>query len=161
MTHLRVRLLLVSITLLTASFLPSPLSAKVIFNEQVPIPFLFFVPCANDGAGEFVLFTGLHHVLVAETTDAAGGTHSMLHLQPSVGFVGTGLTSGDAYEGTGVVRGIDNISGNGATESTFVYRVNIVGIGKANDLQIYQLVHFTFTPNGVTAEVIDSQVDCR
>lgn len=153
--------MIASAVMLTSLFMPCGASAEVVFNENVPIPFFTFVPCANEGAGEIVVFTGLHHVLIAETTDTNGGTHSMVHAQPSVGFIGSGLTTGDIYEGTGSRHGNENVSESGATEATLVLRANFVGIGKANDFQIYVLVHFTITPNGVTADVFESRIECR
>src|SRR5437764_3524255 len=77
--------------------------AAVITNTEFPINLTVFVPCAAGGAGEEVALSGNLHALFSVTFDGSGGFHSDIHFNPQ-GVSGTGLTTGDKYQGTGVTR---------------------------------------------------------
>src|SRR5215510_10928215 len=62
-----------------------------------------FVPCANDGAGEEVLFEGNIHVLITSTIDAGGGVRFKYHFDPQ-GLGGVGQVTGDTYPPNGVTQ---------------------------------------------------------
>jgi hypothetical protein len=103
-------------------------------------------------------------VVVQQETDAAGGTHFVLHANYD-SLVGTGLTSGTVYHA---------VATEGATSHNFdpfvgppysftnTRHVRFIGAGPDNDFIIAETVHVTVNAEDVvTAEHQDFQVDCR
>src|SRR5512132_3920345 len=77
-------------------------SAAIITNISSPFSLTVFVPCANGGAGENVDLGGELHTLITLTIsgdDVSGDAH----FQPQ-GVSGTGATTGDKYQATGVTK---------------------------------------------------------
>jgi hypothetical protein len=133
-------------------------SPGVIANESVPFAQVVFVPCANGGAGELVLIEGRLHILITETVN---DNHASLklHFQPQ-GAKGTGLTTGDSYNATGVTQ--EHIVIGPTFTDTFVNNFRIIGQGNDNNLLVHQTVHVTFNANGeLTALVENTSVECR
>jgi hypothetical protein len=128
-------------------------------NVQIPYQDSVFVPCAMDGAGEWVDLSGTLHVLFHTTLNNNGGFHTKTHSQPQ-GVSGTGRTSGDKYQGTGVTQ--DNFNGNVGSQYTFVNNFRVIGQGPGNNFLVHQLMHVTVNANGeVTASVDNSSVECK
>ncbi len=128
-------------------------------NVQVPVNIPVFIPCASGGAGEIVDLSGTFHVLFHATIDDSDGYHSKFHVQPQ-GVSGTGLTTGDKYQGTGVIQ--DAINDKVGSESTFVSNFKIIGQGSGNNLLVHENFHVTVNANGeVTAFVDDFSVECK
>ena len=122
------------------------------------------VPCALGGAGEEVLVEGTVLTVVQQQTDAAGGTHFVLHANYD-SLVGTGLTSGTVYHA---------VATEGATSHNFdpfvgppysftdTRHVRFIASGPGNDFVIAETVHVTVNAQDVvTAEHQDFRVDCR
>jgi hypothetical protein len=127
-------------------------------NEMIPYQDSVFVPCANDGAGEWVDLSGTLHVLF-HTTVHDSAFHTKAHYQPQ-GVTGIGRITGDKYQATGVTQ--DNYNGNVGTQHTFVNNFRIIGQGSGNNLLVHQLVHMTVNANGeVTASVDNLSVECK
>jgi hypothetical protein len=105
-----------------------PGSMSFTSSAVIPIDIGVFVPCALNGAGEVVLLSGDLHVLFHFTDDGAGGFHVMSEANPQ-GISGTGLTSGDKYQGTGVTRQNFNSGAPLPFNSTFVNNFRIIGEG--------------------------------
>jgi hypothetical protein len=121
-------------------------SAGVLINVAVPFSQVFSVPCANGGAGEDVELDGFLHFLITETVDHKGVVHTTTHFQP-MGISGTGLTTGDSYQATGVTR--QKINGTEPPfEVTFVNNFRIIGQGTGNNLLIHEVFHLTVNANG-------------
>ena len=128
-------------------------------NVQIPIEIVVFVPCAAGGAGELVDLSGNLHVLFHFTLDDSGGFHSKFHFQPQ-GVSGTGLTTGDKYQGTGVTQG--QFNGKVGFESTFVNNFRIIGHGPGNNFLVHENFHITVNANGtVTAFVDNFSIECK
>jgi len=128
-------------------------------NVKVPIDIFVFVPCAAGGAGEFVVLNGTLHILFRTTIDSKGGFHTKFHFQPQ-GVTGTGFTTGDKYQGTGVTQGTAN--GKVGFVSTFVNNFKIIGQGPGNNFLIHENFHITVNANGeVTALVDNFSVRCK
>jgi hypothetical protein len=141
--------------------LPSPTRAEVTTNTSVPIAFLDFVPCADGGAGEFVLVSGDLHILITTTVDANGGFHGKTHFQPQ-GISGFGLSTGARYQATGVQQESFNAPSGGTITDTFVNNFRLIGQGRGNNLLVHQSVHMTTNANGdVTADVFNNSITCR
>jgi hypothetical protein len=131
-------------------------------NFAFPVTIVAFVPCANDGAGEFIQVTGNLHVLTHTIVNQSGITEK-LHFQPQ-GIVGTGADSGDKYQATGVTQQITHTSSDpGAVLIfSFVNNFRMIGQGPRNNLLVHQTVHMTTNARGVqTASVDNSTVTCR
>ena len=128
-------------------------------NVRVPIDTLVFVPCAAGGAGEYVVLSGTLHILFVTTIDNKGGYHSKYHFQPQ-GISGTGFTTGDKYQGTGVTQGTFN--GKVGFESTFVNNFKIIGQGPGNNFLLHENFHITVNANGEVTAVVDNfSVKCK
>lgn len=130
-------------------------------NEQINTEFSVFIPCANAGAGEFVVLTGTLHVLTTFTING-NNVRGKSHFQPQ-GISGVGLTTGDKYHATGVTQ--DEFKGslvNGQFEGTQINNFRIIGEGRDNNFLVHQSSHVTINANGVLTTVVDNVVsDCK
>jgi hypothetical protein len=130
-------------------------------NDFVPFAQINFVPCANGGAGELVLIQGTLHIQQHITINNNRATIKA-HFQPQ-GAGGTGLTTGDTYNATGVTQEVDTIAlTGGATEFTFINNFRLIGQGPDNNLLVHQTIHTTINANGTVTSVVDNtSVECR
>jgi hypothetical protein len=133
-------------------------------HEFIPLFQFTFVPCADGGAGEFVLITGTLHVLSHVTINSSRRNinQQILPLRAT----GMGQTTGDVYRSTGGGRFHDTFPTfpptNGAAEFTSVNNFKLIGPGPDNNLLIFQTIHRTINANGeVTSEVINTSTECR
>ena len=127
-------------------------------NSFFPIELTVFVPCANGGLGEDVELSGtihdLFHVTVNDNT-----VHVKTHDQPQ-GVTGTGLVTGDKYQGTGVSQ--DEFTAAVGQEETFINNFRIIGQGPGNNFLVHENFHITINANGtVTAFHDNFTVDCK
>jgi hypothetical protein len=146
---------------IAAALLLTPTAAQsaVVLNESFPVAIGVFVPCAAGGAGEFVVLEGNLHGLIT-VTENKNHLSIKTHFQPQ-GISGTGETTGDKYQGTGVTQDHFTI-GNGAETFTFVNNFRIIGQGPGNNFLVHQTVHLTFNANGeLTATVDNFSVECK
>lgn len=137
-----------------------PSLAATTFTENLIIPVVLnvFVSCANGGAGEFVTLEGNLHVL-NHITSNKNGFHVKSHVQPQ-GISGTGQTTGDKYQATGVTQDQFNL-GPGQTY-TFINNFRIIGQGPGNNFLVHQNFHYTINANGeLTVVVNNSRVECK
>jgi hypothetical protein len=126
-------------------------------NEFVPISFTQFVPCANAGAGEDVLVEGTIH-RVFHATETPNGLRLHIH-ENFQGVTGTGLTTGDTYQGAGNVNAHLHLA-PGVTE-TFERQFLLVGPGPDNNLRVRESHHLTVNANGELTTVRDDiTVEC-
>jgi len=137
-------------------------TAEVTQNISVPLDgFSVFIPCANNGAGELVIFQGNLHVLLSFTINN-NRVSGKDHFQPQ-GLTGTGNVTGDKYQGTGVTQSM--FSGslvNGQFESTSVNNFRIIGQGPGNNYLVHEIAHITINANGLATVFFDSlSVDCK
>ena len=117
-----------------------------------------FVPCANDGVGEFVALTGSLHDVLHGTEDGAGGFH-VRALENPQGVSGTGLSTGDKYRGTGVTQ--SNFTAKASVPETFVDNFRIIGQGSGVNLLLHENFHVTVNPDGqLTASHDNFSVTC-
>lgn len=155
--------LTIAIMVLTLSFAPVAFSqaTAITTNDFVPFALVAFVPCANGGAGELVLVEGTLHIQQHITIN--GNTASLkIHFQPQ-GATGTGLTTGDSYQATGVTQEHDTVPlTNGAFNFTFINNFKIIGTGPDNNLLVHQTVHVTIDANGFVTTIVDNtSIECR
>jgi hypothetical protein len=132
--------------------------SEVVLNESFPIAATVFVPCADGGAGELVVLDGNLHVLLT-ITENDNHLSVKSHSQPQ-GISGTGLSTGDTYQGTGVTQDHFTI-GLGET-FTFVNNFRIIGQGPGNNILVHETFHVTINANGeVTATVDNFSAECK
>ena len=128
-------------------------------SVQFPIELDVFVPCAAGGAGEEVLLSGTLHDLFSITANSAGGFRVKVLDNPQ-GISGTGLTTGDKYQATGMTTSIFTVT-TGSTD-TFVNRFLIRGQGTDNDFLVRDTYHVTINANGeLTAYVDNVSFECK
>src|SRR5260370_12703482 len=77
-----------------------PANAAKQINDMSLINLTVFVPCAAGGAGELVDLSGPLHTLITVTLNG-NNVSGTAHFQPQ-GLSGTGETTGDKYQPTGV-----------------------------------------------------------
>jgi len=139
-------------------------SAKSEVTQNISVPldgFSVFVPCANNGAGELVIFRGDLHILLSFTINN-NRVSGKDHFQPQ-GLTGTGSVTGDKYQATGVTQSM--FSGslvNGQYQSTYVNNFRIIGQGPGNNLLVQEIAHFTINANGTLTVYFDNfSADCK
>jgi hypothetical protein len=152
-----------AIILLTISLGGSVFSQSRPTTTSLFIPLIreFFIPCANDGAGEIVSFQGLLHVVEHHTFNDRF-VDEKFHVQP-VNVEGIGLITGDMYRSTGVTQIQDSFPlADGATHITSINNFRFIGQGPDNNFQVHETVHMTINANGeVTVTVENSTIDCN
>lgn len=130
-------------------------------NEQIDVSILAFVPCANGGAGEFIIVSGPLHILTHVTISNSGNIHVKQHFQPQ-GLSGEGLTTGDKYQGTGVTQEQFNLNGPLPITDTFINNFRMIGQGPGNNFMVHENFHVTVNANGTVTSVHDNfSVTCN
>jgi hypothetical protein len=137
-------------------------SAAKQVNDVSDISLQVFVPCAAGGAGEIVDLSGPLHTVVRVTING-NNVSGMSHFQPQ-GIVGTGETTDDKYQATGVTKdaSFKGSFRNGQFTQTFVNNFRIIGQGPGNNFLVHEVAHLTFNANGTVAVAHDNlSIDCK
>lgn len=147
------------LVLLAISILPA--KAEVVTNDQTDIILTVFVSCAAGGAGEVVDLSGSLHTLISDTVNG-NNVSGYFHFQPQ-GVSGTGETTGDKYQATGVTQQSFKTSlQNGQANLTFVNNFRIIGQGPGNNFLVHETSHFTINADGTTTVTHDNfTIDCK
>jgi hypothetical protein len=128
-------------------------------SSTFEIDLLFFVPCANGGAGEDIELTGSIHDVFHVTQDGHGGFNVKTHDNPQ-GVVGTGLITGTKYQGTGVTQTHFNL--RVGEHETDVNNFRLIGQGPGNNYLVHDNFHVTINANGVVTAAHDNfSVQCK
>jgi len=126
---------------------------------RVPLDISFFVPCANNGAGEVVNLSGTFMMVFHSSVDRTGGTHIKL-LEVEQHVAGFGETTGDRYVSTFV--NLFNFNDSGALTSTQQVVFRITGPGPGNDSLLRITNHATVNPDGTITVAFDTiTVECE
>jgi hypothetical protein len=138
-----------------------PANAAVEVNDRTDISLTVFVPCAAGGAGEVVDLTGPLHTLVTFTING-NNISGFFHFQPQ-GISGTGETTGEKYQATGVTQESFKTSlQNGQANLTFVNNFRIIGEGPGNNFLVHETLHFTIDANGTVTVFHDNfRMECK
>ena len=150
---------------LTVSVLGTSTASAQTTSTKVPVTIPVFIPCANDGDGEFVEMTGTLHVLTHISTNANGCVTMKNHFQP-MNLSGVGDVSGDKYQGNGGTQSVtqDKTScGDGCIiEDRFVNNYRMIGQGPGNNFQVHQVMKVTYNvcTNETTVVVEQESVEC-
>ncbi len=138
-----------------------PADAAKQVNDVSDINLTVFVPCAAGGAGELVDLSGPLHTLITFTING-NNVSGKTHFQPQ-GISGTGETTGDKYQATGVTQ--ESFTGsfqNGQFSDTFVNNFRIIGQGPGNNFLVHETLHITVNANGTLTVFHDNfSIDCK
>jgi hypothetical protein len=130
-------------------------------NDVTDIDLPVFIPCAAGGAGELVDLSGPLHTLITFTING-NNVSGKTHFQPQ-GISGTGETTGDKYQATGVTQ--ESFTGsfqNGQFSDTFVNNFRIIGQGPGNNFLVHETFHITVNANGTLTVFHDNfSADCK
>jgi len=130
-------------------------------NVTIPVDFLQFVPCANGGVGELVEVSGPLHMLSQVTGSTSGNALFYAHFQPQ-GVTGTGLVTGDKYQGTGITQTTSTFGTQFPVTRTFENSFYLIGPGPNNNFKVHETFHVTVNANGdVTAFADNFTVTCQ
>jgi len=155
--------LAIAITCLVAvvAIVVVPSNAAVQVNDKTVISLTVFVPCAAEGAGEIVDLSGPLHTLVSFTING-NNVSGKFHFQPQ-GISGTGETTGDKYQGTGVTQETFKTSlQNGQANLTFVNNFRMIGQGPGNNFLVHENLHINVNANGTLTVFHDNfSIDCK
>jgi len=139
-----------------------PANAAKQVNDMSDINLTVFVPCAAGGAGELVDLSGPLHTLITFTING-NNVSGTAHFQPQ-GLSGTGETTGDKYQATGVTKA-SSFKGsfqNGQFTQTYVNNFRIIGSGSGNNFLVHEVLHVTFNANGTVTVFHDNfSIDCK
>lgn len=130
-------------------------------NDTNDISLSVFIPCAAGGAGEIVDLSGPLHTLITFTI-TGNKVISDMHFQPQ-GISGTGETTGDKYQATGITRfGATTYLQSGQAVETFVNNFRIIGQGSGNNFLVHENARVTFNADGtVTVNHDNFSVECK
>ena len=138
-----------------------PANAAKQVNDVTDIDLPVFIPCAAGGAGELVDLSGPLHTLITFTING-NNVSGKTHFQPQ-DISGTGETTGDKYQATGVTQ--ESFKGsfqNGQFSDTFVNNFRIIGQGPGNNFLVHENLHITVNANGrVTVFHDNFSVECK
>jgi hypothetical protein len=129
-------------------------------NDKIPLNLLVFIPCANEGAGEYVQLSGYIHVLTSMTMNG-NNLSGKVHYQPQ-GIKGVGNITGDKYEGTGVTN--DDFKGSFVKgyETTSINNFRIIGQGNGNNFLVHTIFHITVNANGeISVLLVKTKGECK
>jgi hypothetical protein len=136
------------------------LAAAFTENQEsfFPIDIFVFVPCAAGGAGEVVELSGnLHDQFVVTFNNTLFHIKTLDNPQ---GVDGTGLTTGDKYQGTGVTQSEANFSVG--QQLTSIDNFRIIGQGSGNNYLVHDNFHITVNANGIVTSFHDNfSVECK
>ena len=129
-------------------------------NEEIPITGGAFVPCANDGAGEFISFPGTARLIVHFTNNGNRQTNiSQLQVQS---LTGVGETTGDLYHLAGGLHQSLSLQVDGSMiTGTEVSNLIAVGPGPDNNLLLRSVLHGTLIDGELITSVSIFSIECR
>lgn len=123
-------------------------------SMEIPFPLSVFIPCANQGTGENVDFSGTLHILVSVTVN--GNNVHINQLANPQGIKGVGETTGDVWSATGETRQDLNASVNVFPfETTFVNNFKLID-GRGGSFLVHENFHVTVLADGTTTAFHDN-----
>jgi hypothetical protein len=148
-------------TAIVLAIMIAPASGAVQVNDKTDINLTVFIPCAAGGTGEIVDLSGPLHTLISSSING-NNVSGKFHFQPQ-GISGTGETTGDKYQATGVTQETFKTSlQNGQSNLTFVNNFRIIGQGPGNNFLVHETMHITINADGTLTVFHDNfSVDCK
>ena len=144
-----------TVLFLLSSLIPKTSSAQAI-SDWFEMPFEWFVECANDGEGEFVVGTLHMHLLLNSKKNG-----EKIHYQPAGGIL-IGQETGDVYHTVGVTQSIENINLSPlGYVVTFINNMNVIGEGNAANFRAHEQIHVTINAFGIVkVEFENHKITC-
>ncbi len=132
-------------------------------NERVPIEYVVFVPCANDGAGETVVLSGTAHILEHVVIDEGEEPAPHVLYRTQISLSGVGESTGETYRA--VVFELDEYTERGDEDTpyqrTFIEHLRLVGQSSGTVFVVRSISHHTVSEAGrVTASFTFETVSC-
>ncbi len=154
-TRLLVSVLLVMASL-TAPFTQIVRADVTKFNERSDFSIVLY----NDCTGEAIAFEGSLHTSLTLVADGSGNIHISSHSNWQ-NVRGTSLSSGDRYVGSFT----ESTSSSGVFDpnavTTAVSSMQLIGQGKATDMRLHVIYHYTIVDGKVRAFIDSATFDCR
>ena len=149
------------VVVLTLAVFAVPANTAIQVNDTSAISLTVFVPCALGGTGEVVDLAGPLHTLITFTING-NNVSGYFHFQPQ-GITGTGETSGNEYNATGVTQqSFQQALQNGQFSLTSVNNFRIIGQGPGNNFLVHETLHITINADGTRTVFHDNfSVDCK
>lgn len=148
------KILVLFAALMLIAFMPEVSHAQAT-SEMNDLGWSTYIPCANDGMGEWAVGTLRLHTVIVFNKDS---TIKKIHDQPAGGEL-VGLETGTVYQPTGVTQRIWN--DNSAVNYTYVNVYHMVG-QRGIQYRVKVLYHYTINANGeLTAEIDKSESVCK
>ena len=134
-------------------------NAAVITNDEMPLAYAGFVPCANGGAGEILFGTIQVHTLITSTVND-NNVSDQFQFQPHGSMIGA--VTGDTYRVTGVTRGMSKESlQNDGHALTYVNNFRLIGPGPGNNFLVHETAHVVMNGDDVVVQHDDLSIDCK
>jgi len=144
---------------LGAVLVAAPANAALEVNIRQPQAFTEFIPCANNGAGEFVDFTGTLHVLITSTVNDRL-VRGKFQVNPQ-GTSAVGEITGDVYRHSGVFDVHYESVLDAANAFTLISNHHVIGPGSDNNYTVHQVMQVVVNADGtMTVEFNKVIVDC-
>lgn len=153
MKTLRMPLSLVVVCLIVSISALGAASTQTL-SMEVPLALSLFIPCANQGNGEIVDFSGTLHVVISSTVN--GNNIHLNELFNPQGAKGIGETTGDMWQATGETR--QDLTASVSSfpfEVTFVNNFKLVD-GRGGSFLIHENLHVTVNADGTTTAFHDN-----
>jgi hypothetical protein len=123
-------------------------------SMRIPLVFSEFIPCANQGNGEVVDFSGTLHVVISSTVNG-NNIHLNMLFNPQ-GAKGVGETTGDVWQATGETR--EDLTASVSSfpfTNTFVNNFKLIN-GRDGSLLVHENSHVTVSADGTTIALHDN-----
>jgi hypothetical protein len=123
-------------------------------SMRVPLVLSEFIPCANQGNGEVVDFSGSLHVVISSTVNG-NNIHLNTLFNPQ-GAKGVGETTGDVWQATGETR--EDLTASVSSfpfTNTFVNNFKLID-GPDGSFLIHENFHVTVNADGTTTALHDN-----
>jgi hypothetical protein len=134
-------------------------NAAVITNDETPVAYAGFVPCANGGAGEILSGTiQMRNLITSTVNDNNASDQFQVQLHGSM----VGAITGDTYRVTGVTRGMSRESlQNDGHALTYVNNFRLIGPGPGNNLLVHETAHVVMNGDDVVVQHDSLSIDCK
>jgi hypothetical protein len=148
-------------TAIVLAIMIAPASGAIQVNDKTDINLTVFIPCAAEGAGEIVDLSGPLHTVISFSING-NNVSGKFNFQPQ-GISGTGETTGDKYQATGITQQTFKTSlQSGQVNLTFVNNFRIIGEGPGNNFLVHETMHITINADGTLTVLHDNfSVDCK
>jgi len=127
---------------------------------EIPLVLSVFIPCANQGTGEVVDFSGSLHATISSTVN--GNNIHLNQLFNPQGVKGVGETTGDVWQATGETRFDVTASVSlFPVTNTFVNNFKLID-GRGGSFLVHEDLHVTVNADGTTTASHDNfTITCK